>query len=50
MKNLIKKEVKKLTEIKKITKIALVYNAIVTFLFAILLIFLTELFITPLTG
>lgn len=39
-----------MTEIKKITKIALVYNAIVTFLFAILLIFLTELFINPLTG
>ena len=39
-----------MTEIKKITKIALVYNAIVTFLFAILLIFLTELFLVPLTG
>lgn len=50
MNNIIIKEVKRMTEIKKITKIALVYNAIVTFLFAILLIFLTELFITPLTG
>jgi len=39
-----------MSEIKKITKIALVYNAIVTFLFAILLIFLTEIFITLLTG
>ncbi|MBY9002650.1 MAG: hypothetical protein KGD73_01640 [Candidatus Lokiarchaeota archaeon] len=39
-----------MTEIKKITKIALGYNAIVTFLFAILLIFLTELFLVPLTG
>ena len=39
-----------MTEIKKITKIALVYNAIVTFLFAILLILLTEFFLTPLTG
>ncbi len=39
-----------MTEIKKITKIALVANGIVTFIFAILLIFLTDLFITPLTG
>ena len=39
-----------MTEIKKITKIALVANAIVTFIFSILLIFLVELFITPLTG
>jgi hypothetical protein len=39
-----------MTEIKKITKITLVAYAIVNFLFGILLLFLTDLFLNPLTG
>ena len=39
-----------MTEIKKITKITLVAYAIVNFLFGILLLFLTDLFLNPMTG
>ena len=39
-----------MTEIKKITKIALVANAIVTFMFSILLMFLLDMIVTPMYG
>ena len=42
--------IKKKTEIKKLTKISLVVIGIVTFMFGILLIFLLDIFLTPLTG
>ncbi len=39
-----------MTEIKKITKISLIALSIVYFIFGILLVFLLDFFITPLTG
>ncbi|MHA1191485.1 MAG: hypothetical protein ACTSP9_04220 [Promethearchaeota archaeon] len=39
-----------MTEIKKMTKITLVVYAIVNFLFGILLVFLNDLILAPLTG
>ena len=39
-----------MTEIKKLTKISLVVLGIVTLLYGILLVFLLDLFLTPMTG
>ena len=41
---------KRMTEIKKLTKISLIALSIVYFIFGILLVFLTEIFIGGLTG
>jgi len=41
---------KNMTEILKITKISLIAYAIVNFMFGILLLFLTDIFLNPLTG
>ena len=42
MKNIIKKEVKRMTEIKKLTKIALIVDAIILFMFGVMLVFLYD--------
>ena len=39
-----------MTEIKKITKISLIVYAIVDFIYAMLLLFLTDIFVNPLFG
>jgi hypothetical protein len=39
-----------MTELKKLTKIALIAYAIVTLLYGILLTFLLDIFLTPMTG